>query len=296
MGTTVESPLMHWDRTRIKKEMELLKGNHYVVLDIETTGLSPHKGGRIIEIGAVRIVNGEIQDKYQTFVDPEQKIYPKTTELTGITQEMVNGQPTIGQVLGDFAQWIGDAVVVCHNAKFDWSLFLKNAFKSIGLEPKNTVICTYELFRKADPGRGKGGYTLMTLCTMFKVTNKSHHRAIDDAIATAEVFLGIQSELIDTSKLKKVEVNVEEVKVEHTEVNVKRVKYWEKQVSPRKMMKRHYVNLANGKDYGSVYFDIPTKTWYNRDFEKPLDFKQVEKRVLEFLELSSVMDLCSYKN
>lgn len=294
MGTTTESPLMHWDKSLIKKEIEKLKTNHVVVLDIETTGLSPKTGGRMIEIGAVRLLNGEVTETYQTFIDPEQKIYQKTTDLTGITNEMVKGQRTIGQVLPEFARFIGDALVVCHNAKFDWTRFLLPAFKQVGLTMENKVLCTYEIFKKADPGRGKGGYTLMTLCTMFGVTNRAHHRAIDDAIATAEVFRGIQTELVDVTKIEK--TKPKEQVIEHTEVSVKRVKYWEKRVSPQKMMKRHYISLTNGQDFGTVYFDIPTKTWYNKDFDKPLDFHIVEKNVLSFLSLNSLLDLCSYKN
>lgn len=295
MTVATESPLMHWNREAIKENIEFLKNSHYVVLDIETTGLSPKTGGRIIEIGAVRIVNGEVTDEYQTFIDPQVKIYPKTTELTGITGAMVAGQRTIGQVLPEFQQFIGDAVVVCHNAKFDWTRFLHPAFKDVGLHLNNQVMCTYELFRKADPGRGKGGYTLLTLCTMFGVKIKNHHRAIDDAIATAEAFIGIQKELVDVSIIRKAEPIVKKA-LEHTEVAVKRVKYWEKRVSPKQMMRRHYISLTNGSDFGTVYFDITTRTWYNKDFEKPLDFSVVQAKVMEFLSLKSLMDLCSYKN
>lgn len=295
MTVVMESPLMHWNRESIKESVEVLKNSHFVVLDIETTGLSPNKGARIIEIGAVRVLNGKIVEEYQTFIDPQMKIYSKTTQLTGITGDMVAGQRTIGQVLPEFREFIGDAVVVCHNANFDWIRFLQPAFKTMGMHLENQVICTYALFRKADPGRGAGGYKLLTLCTMFGVQIENHHRAIDDAVATAKVFIGIQKELVDVTAIQEAEPLVK-VKLEHTEVSVKRVKYWEKRVSPTRMMRRHYISLTNGSDFGTVYFDIATKTWYNKDFEKPLDFKLIESSVIEFLSLTSLMDLCSYKN
>lgn len=295
MVTLMESPLMHWDSERIKPQIEMLKFNHYVVLDIETTGLSPLKGARIIEIGAVRVVNGKITDTYQTFIDPQTKIYGTTTELTGITNEMVAGKPTIGQVLPEFHRYIGDAVVVCHNAKFDWTRFLLPGFKSVGLHLENQVVCTYEMFRKADPGRGKGGYKLPVLCSLFGITIANYHRAIDDAEATAKVFIGLQKELVDMSVVEEV-LPIKKTVLPHTPVNVKRVKYWDKQITPRKMMRRLYISLSNGKDFGTVYFDIGTRTWYNKDFEKPLDFAVVEENVLEFLSLRTVLDLCSYKN
>ena len=297
MVTMKESPLMHWNREAIKDRLPLLQHNHYVVLDIETTGLSPKTGGRIIEIGAVRVVNGEVKEEYQTFIDPQQKLYGKTIELTGITNEMVAGQRTIGQVLPEFREFIGDAIVVAHNAKFDWNRFLVPFFKDVGLHLENEVLCTYELFKKADPKRGAGAYRLPMLCLLFGITIDNYHRAIDDAVATAKAFIGIQRELVDVTAIA-VEAPVELKKepVAHTEVVVKRVKHWEKRVSASKMMRRHYISLTNGEDFGTVYFDIGTRTWYNKDFEKPLNFAVVEKKVLEFLSLKTTMDLCHYKN
>lgn len=295
MVTMKESPLSAWNREKIKPHIEMLKHNHYVVLDIETTGLSPKKGARIIEIGAVRVVNGAITETYQTFIDPQAKIYGTTTQLTGITNEMVAGQPTIGQVLPVFHRFIGDAVVVCHNANFDWTRFLLPAFKSVGLHLENKFVCTYDMFRKAQPGRGAGGYILPVLCGLFGETIKNYHRAIDDAEATAKAFIHLQNEFVNMATVEEA-APIKTAVVEHTPVEVKRVKYWEKRVSPRKMMRRQYISLSNGEDFGTVYFDVGTRTWYNKDFEKPLDFAIVEQDVLAFLSLVSVMDLCAYQN
>ncbi len=89
-----------------------------MVFDIETTGFSS-KNDKIIEIGAVKLKDGEIVDSFSTFVDPKVNIPYKITELTSITQNMVNGQPTIDEVLPKFMEFVGDSVLVAHNAAFD---------------------------------------------------------------------------------------------------------------------------------------------------------------------------------
>src|SRR5690625_3934279 len=118
-----------WKTDAIKKEIEQLKNPHFVVIDIETTGFSPDKGGRIIEIAAVRVVHGVIKDKFHTLVDPQLKIPAKITRLTGITNEDVKGQPTAIKVLPELYRFIGDGVVVCHNLSFDWNRFLLRGFE-----------------------------------------------------------------------------------------------------------------------------------------------------------------------
>lgn len=289
-----KSPIADWNLHAIKDDIEKMQKGHFVVLDIETTGLSPKTGGRIIEIGAVRILNGEIKDKYQTFVDPQMKIPKKSREITGITDDMVAGQPTIGQVLPEFKKYIGDAVVVAHNASFDWKRFLLPLFESVGIHMKNEVICTLRMFMKAVPGRGKGGYELGTLATLLDVSLENAHRADEDAYATAEVFVKIQESLIDPDS---VEEGIHLITpVEHTPIEVRRVKYWEKKLTKNKMMKRHYISLRHGDEFGTVYFDIGTRTWYNKDFPLPLDFAIVEKDVIAFLSLPDLRALLSYTN
>ena len=278
----------------ISNYTEMMKHGHFVVLDIETTGFHPGKGATIIEIGAVRILNGEIQDKYQRFIDPQMKIPKKIVEHTGITNEMVDGKPTIGEVLPEFHEYIGDAVVVIHNEGFDWKRFLVPMFERVGIHIKNPVICTLKLFRRALPNQKAEGYKLGTLANLFGVSLDNAHRADEDAYATAEVFLKVYEYVIDPET---VEVRQHIVKpVEHTPAEVKRVRYWEKQITKKKVMKRHYISLRHGDNFGTVYFDIPTKVWYNKDFPLPLDFKKVEQAVLEFLSLESVRALQEFKN
>lgn len=295
MSTSLKDTVFKaWNVMAILPDIAKMRYGHFVVLDIETTGLSPTKGGRIIEIGAVRILNGVIQDKYQTFIDPEMKIPKVSRELTGITDDMVAGKPTIGQVLPEFQQYIGDAVVVCHNAAFDWKRFLLPLFKKVGIHMDNVYMCTYAMFKKADPKRGAGGYKLSTLCEMLGIEIGNHHRADDDALATAKAFLKIQEAFVNAEDIEKGEIH--EKIVEHTPVDVRRVKYWEKRMPKNKMIKRQYVTLRHQDEFGTVFFDIGTRTWYNKDFPLPLDFKLVEKGVLEFLSLADQRALLEYKS
>ena len=159
--------------------------SEYVVFDIETTGLSPTYN-RIIEIGAVRIKDGKIQDTFSEFVNPEVPIPYTITKLTSITDAMVQSAPTIEEILPRFLEFVGDASVVAHNAAFDTGFIHENA-KRLGLVFDSTIVDTMTLAHILLPELGK--YTLDRLCKQFGVVNEHHHRACDDAAATAEIFV-----------------------------------------------------------------------------------------------------------
>ena len=159
--------------------------SEYVVFDIETTGLSP-TNNRIIEIGAVRIKDGRIQDTFSEFVNPEVPIPYTITKLTSITDAMVQNAPTIEVILPKFLEYIGDASVVAHNATFDTGFIRENA-KRLGLVFDSTIVDTMTLAHILLPELGK--YTLDRLCKQFGVVNEHHHRACDEAAATAEIFV-----------------------------------------------------------------------------------------------------------
>ena len=159
--------------------------SEYVVFDIETTGLSP-RFNKIIEIGAVRIKDGKIQDTYSRFVNPEVPIPYSITKLTSINDNMVLDAPTIETVLPEFLEYVGDAILVAHNAGFDTG-FIKEYAKKQGLEFDYTIVDTMTLAHILIPELGK--YTLDRLCKQFNVSLENHHRACDDAAATAEIFV-----------------------------------------------------------------------------------------------------------
>ena len=159
--------------------------SEYVVFDIETTGLSP-RFNKIIEIGAVRIKDGRIQDTYSRFVNPEVPIPYSITKLTSINDNMVINSPTIEEVLPEFLEYVGDAILVAHNASFDTG-FIKEFAKRQGLNFDVTIVDTMTLAHVLIPELGK--YTLDRLCKQFNVSLENHHRACDDAYATAEIFM-----------------------------------------------------------------------------------------------------------
>ncbi|MBO5237535.1 MAG: PolC-type DNA polymerase III [Lachnospiraceae bacterium] len=157
----------------------------FVVFDIETTGKNA-KFHKITEIGAVKIEQGRIVDRYSQLVNPERPIPYNITRLTGITDEMVANQPNIETVLPQFLDFCGDAVVVAHNASFDTG-FIANEARKQGLEFSNTILDTLGLAHILLPHLGK--FTLDRLVKELKIVLENHHRAVDDAEATAEMFL-----------------------------------------------------------------------------------------------------------
>ncbi len=173
-----------------------LTENSFVVFDLETTGLNSSPSGgnmdRIIEIGAYKITEGEIKESFSTFVNPERKLSQEIIKLTGIEQESVADAPTYKQVMPDFFKFIDGCYIVGHNAaNFDFK-FIDYYCSVCGYVPErklfDTLPLAQELLRLPN-------YKLNTVADYFGVTF-NHHRAVDDALATAKIFI----ELI---KLKK---------------------------------------------------------------------------------------------
>ncbi len=157
----------------------------YVIFDLETTGFSS-KNDKIIEIGAVKIKDGVIIDNFSEFVNPRQPIPYKITELTGINDEMVRDSKYIEDVLPTFLEFIGDSVIVAHNASFDIGFIRKNC-NDIGMEFKNTTVDTVPLCRFLYPELKS--VKLNLVAKYLGITLESHHRAVDDAKATADILL-----------------------------------------------------------------------------------------------------------
>ncbi len=163
--------------------------DEFVVFDIETTGLNSHVD-RITEIGAVKLKGGQIIDRFSTFVNPGIPIPSMIVKLTGITDEMVRTAPHIEQVLPDFMEFIQGSVLVAHNANFDVG-FIKHNARLVGEKLKNSYIDTLELCRKMFPELGK--YKLNLVARHLKIELENHHRAVDDSMATAKIFLHCMS-------------------------------------------------------------------------------------------------------
>lgn len=168
-------------------EDDLLKTT-YVVFDFETTGFNAGGADSIIEVGAVKICNGEIVDRFSELINPGRKLPAKIIEVTNITDDMLAGKDNEETVIKRFIDWYGDLPMVAHNAKFDVS-FLKMAYKKYGFgEFTNTVIDTLELSRTMDNNFAR--HSLSALVKRYDVPwdENAHHRADYDAEGTALVF------------------------------------------------------------------------------------------------------------
>ncbi len=157
----------------------------FVVFDIETTGFSPVHNS-IIEIGAVKIVDGQIADRYSAFVNPDVPIPFEIEKLTGINDDMVMGAPMIDVILPQFFDFCQDAVLVAHNANFDMSFIMENA-RRLGLQKEFTYVDTVGIARILLPHQAR--HTLDAVAKTLGISLENHHRAVDDAEATAEIFV-----------------------------------------------------------------------------------------------------------
>ena len=158
----------------------------FVVFDIETTGLNSHTN-KIIEIGAVKIKSGRIIDRYSQLINPGISIPYHITEITSITNEQVANQPKIDEVIGKFVDFIGDAVLVAHNAPFDMGFIKRDIKEYLNIDLENSVIDTLQMARDLFPDFKK--YGLGDLNKSLGLALEKHHRAVDDSQATANMFI-----------------------------------------------------------------------------------------------------------
>ena len=178
-----------------------LLNSTYVVFDTETTGFNAGGADQMIEIGAVKLQNGEIIDRFDELINPQRHIPEKITELTLIDDDMVKDKDNEEVVTKRFLEWVGDLPMVAHNAKFDIS-FLTSAMKKYDLgEFTNTVIDTLELSRTLDQGYARHGLSALVKRYNVPWDEEAHHRADYDAEGTALVF----SKMIQKLEMQKYE-------------------------------------------------------------------------------------------
>ena len=163
-----------------------------IFLDTETTGLSAAKGHRIIEIGAVEIIDRKLTgNDYQTYLNPERKIDPGSINIHGITNEFISDKPLFKEILKDLLSYISDSEIIMHNAPFDTS-FLDNEFSLAGMQKKLVDLCSIQdslvIAREMHPGKRN---SLDALCTRYDVDNSNRdlHGALIDAKLLANVYL-----------------------------------------------------------------------------------------------------------
>ena len=170
----------------------------YVVFDLETTGLYPNSGDTIIEIGAVKIKDGVIIDRYDELIYPGKSLSEEIIKITGITNEMLNGKRLEKECVIDFLNWVGDLPMVAHNAKFDIS-FIENAIDRYNLDKlSNVVLDTLGISRYLESS--ERFHNLATLVKRYEIPwdEDKHHRADYDSEGTA---------LILDKMLRKLEMN-----------------------------------------------------------------------------------------
>ena len=167
----------------------------YVVVDVETTGGRPYMGDRITEIAAVVVRDGEIQEVFETLVNPQRPIPPFVTALTNITWSMVRNAPTFDRIVPDVLRVMEGKVFVAHNAGFDWRFVTAELSRTSGQRLRGKKLCTVKLARKVLPQLSRR--SLDYVARYYGVEIRGRHRAGGDAIATAHCLIRMIRDLSD---------------------------------------------------------------------------------------------------
>lgn len=176
-----------------------MREDSFISVDIETTGLSPVKD-KIIEIGALKVVEGKVIEEFDILIDPRVELPERIVELTGISQDMLTGRPTIEEVLPKFLEFAKDLPLLGHNIVFDYS-FLKTAAAKQKLVFERKGIDTLQIARTLLSDLESK--SLEALCQYYGIVNKKHHRAFEDAKATMMLYEKLSSHENATSELLK---------------------------------------------------------------------------------------------
>ncbi len=242
----------------------------YCVLDIETTGLS-FRTEKITELGAVIYKNGEIIDQFECFVNPEKPIPYEVVKVTNITDEMVKDAETIEQVLPKFLEFIGDSVIVAHNADFDVG-FLKYFAEQQGLKLENTYIDTLRLARNLFPDYKK--YKLGIIAENLGIKVDVAHRALDDVITLVKVFK-VMIEMLQNNGVKRLD-DID--KIESGKADFKKLKSYHAII-----LAKNYVGLKN-------LYKLISISHLHYFYKKPLILKSIYKQYSEGLILGSACE------
>lgn len=156
----------------------------YIAFDIETTGLNPREN-EIIEIGALKVRDGKVADRFMEFIRPGSPISPAITDITGITNEMVAGARSCQEVVADFIGFCEDDVLIGHNVIFDYG-FMKCSAAENGYTFEKMGIDTLKIAKKVH--KDLDSRSLGSLCEHYHIENKAAHRAYHDALATAKLY------------------------------------------------------------------------------------------------------------
>ena len=171
----------------------MIQHTPFIVVDLETTGLEPNLDS-IIEIAAVKVVNGKVVDELTHLVNPHIFVPQETTDITGITTEMLKDSPLFADVVDEYLGWFAEGgVFVAHNAEFDRSFFNAHLRRMERVELANPYLCTFKLAKTVHPNLPR--YGLGALTEVFNIELPQAHRAIHDARATADLLIKFLSTL-----------------------------------------------------------------------------------------------------
>ena len=168
--------------------------NSYISFDVETTGLDPDWDD-IIEVGAVKIEEGEEVDRFEALIDPHRKLPTVITDVTGISDEMLAGQPDLEQVIREFVPWMGDSWLLGHNVNFDINFVYDAAEDYLGKPLSNDFVDTLRMSRYLFPG--KKHHRLRDLIVDFDIAETQEHRALSDAVQTMQSYEWMKRYVID---------------------------------------------------------------------------------------------------
>lgn len=182
-------------RLKVPQMIEMLQqAEEYVVTDIETTGGSLARGDKIVEIAALKVRNGKMTELFHRFINPQKPI--KNAHIHGITNERVKNEQTIGPVIHDFKEFLGDLPIVSHHIGFDWYNFLALELFRNGIRPTNPAACTVLMARKyLDSPKNN----LNIIAETYNIPLLNHHTADADAICANEILNLILDKASSTS-------------------------------------------------------------------------------------------------
>jgi len=171
-----------------------LENLSYVIVDLETTGLDPNND-EIIEIGAIKVEGKELKDIFNKLIRPEKSVTEQITNLTGITSDMLENELPVKPVISQFSHFIGNSILVAHNADFDISFLHVNFKKWLNTQLSNTAVCTLLVARDILPNLEN--HKLHTVAKYFGIEVTNRHRAIGDAELTYQIWLKFIEKLKD---------------------------------------------------------------------------------------------------
>lgn len=284
----------HWENLT-EDDKRILNKPHFISLDLETTGLSPDKHSEIIELSAIKLDNKDETNwtKFETFVKPSITIPKKIRDLTSITSEDVDRAANPTHLFKEFYCFVGDAVIVAHNAAFE-KRFLDYYMAYNQLPLENDYLDTMSIFRKLFPEAKNA--KLDTFLSYFSVSNGHWHRASADSGATAEAFLKLKNAYDDDVDSQRHAIKLEgwdENTYEPETWHILNYRLWEKKPQTKAGKLRLYVRVNGVPDLddgfthaaktANIYFDYKLNRWdYNGETTHvPLDFSSLTDDLLK---------------